>query len=439
MNLRNTYRAYVLAVIWLVLLLRFVDLQVIAVLMESIKKEFAVSDTQLGLLTGFAFSVFYGALGIPVAYLADRSNRVNIIAVAVGVWSAMTAACALASTFAMLLIARLGVGIGEAGGNAPAYSLISEYFPAQRRASIFAILNSAVPIGVFTGFMIGGFVNVHFGWRAAFWAVGLPGLAVALLARFTIRDPRTSTTDRPPGAQRPADLLLSDTLGALWHKRSYRHLVLATSIFTAGAMGSGIWLPSFFIRVHHMPPAQVATWLACIYGGAGLVGVLTGGALTDRLVARTGDSRWYVRLPGICSAAILPFAFFVYLWPDPITALVVHIGTVTLMHMWMGPAYGTVQSLAGPKRRSMAAAVNMLAINLIAYGLGPLAVGWLSDTLHPSLGDQSLRYAILGVVATTYSWAAVHFFLAAKTVSQEIEGETIEEEDELVVGASARA
>lgn len=432
-QLRGTYRAYVLAVIWFVLLLRFVDLQVISVLMESIKKEFVISDTELGLLTGFAFSIFYGALGIPVAFLADRSDRVTIISVAVGLWSAMTAACGIASTFPLLLMARLGVGIGEAGGTAPAYSLISDCFPAQRRASIFAILNSAVPMGVFVGFIVGGFVNVHFGWRAAFCVVGLPGVIVALLARLTIRDPRYAPGRSVPA--KPSDPSLSGSLRGLLRKRSYRHLVLATSIFTMGAMGSGIWIPSFFIRVHHMPSAQVAVWLACIYGGGGLVGVLSGGAIADRIVARTGDRRWYVWIPAICSAAILPFAFLVYLWPTPIPALLMHVGTAVLMHMWMGPAYGTVQNLAGPRHRAMAAAVNMLAINLIAYGLGPLAVGMASDALHGMLGDQSLRYSILTVVVIAYSWAAVHFLLAAKTVNQEIVSETTDEEP-LAAGVS---
>jgi len=423
---RRAYRAYVLAVIWFVLLLRFLDLQVIAVLMESIKREFAISDTQLGLLTGFAFSVFYGTLGIPVAFLADRSNRVTIIAAAVSVWSAMTAACGLASTFPLLLMARLGVGIGEAGGNAPAYSLISDYFPARRRAFIFAILNSAVPVGTFTGLIIGGIVSARLGWRAAFWAVGLPGLAIGLLALLTVHDPRRARGRAP--VQRVSTSSISKDLRALLDKRSYRHLVLATSLFTLGALGSGIWIPSFFIRVHHLPSAQVATWLACIYGGGGLIGALTGGILADHLVARTHDCRWHVWIAGICSAATLPFTFFVYLWPDPITALLMHTGATILMHMWMGPAYGLVQSLAGPQRRTMAAAVNMLAINLLAYGLGPLLVGTGSDALRAILGNQSLRYSILTVVVLAYGWAAAHFFIAAKTVRHEIEVESSDDE-----------
>lgn len=419
------YTVYVTAIVWCVLLLRFMDLQIIAVVIDPIKRQFGVSDTELGLLTGFAFSALYGGLGIPVGRVADTRNRVTILSIAVGLWSAMTAFCGLASTFTQLIAARIGVGIGESGGTGPAYSLISDYYPAEKRPSVFAVLNSSVPVAVFMGFMVGGFVNAHFGWRAAFCVVGLPGVLVAILVRLTIREPRvTCGTFSITNASATGFLV---TLGDLWRKRAYRHLVLATSIFTMGAMGSGIWLPSFFIRVHHMPSAQVAVWLAFIYGGAGLAGVLLGGLITERVVERTGDARWYVRVPAVCSAAILPIAVFVYLWRDPIVALLAHIGTTALMHSWMGPAYGTIQNLAGAQRRGVASAVNMLAINLIAYGFGPLSVGMASDTLGRFVGDQSLRYSILAVVVITYAWAGIHFLLAARTIREELEIDSSEQ------------
>jgi len=231
-EISNAYRSYVIAVIWLVMLLRFVDLQIIAVLLESIRAEFRVSDTQLGLLSGFAFALFYGTLGIPIAWLADRYNRRNIIAAAVGLWSAMTAVCGLAQSFLALLLARVGVGVGEAGGAPPSYSLISDYVRPEKRGTVFALLNSSVPVGLFIGFLVGGWVNEYHGWRAAFMVVGLPGIAVALLVRFTLREPpRGHSEQRTAGAPSP----LSETLRYLWSVRAYRHLVLATSIFTLGA------------------------------------------------------------------------------------------------------------------------------------------------------------------------------------------------------------
>ena len=411
------YLNYVVAVLWVVMLLRFVDLQIVAVLLESIRREFEVSDTLLGLMTGSAFAIFYGTLGVPIAWLADRYNRRNIIVASVGLWSAMTALCGFAGSFTALFIARMGVGVGEAGGQPPAYSLVSDYVPPEKRSSVLAILNSAVPFGVFCGFIIGGWVNQHYGWRAAFMVVGLPGVLIALLIWLTVREPPRGLSDNRTDV---APVPLGESLGYLWRTRSYRHLVLATTIFTLGAIGSGIWIPSFFVRVHGMANAEVAVWLAFIYGGGGVLGAMLGGYLADRLVARNNDKRWYAWLSAIAAAAILPFSFFVYLWPDPVTALLVHIGTTILMHSWMGPAYGTVQSIAGLPRRAMAAAVNGFAVNLLALGLGPLIVGAASDYFNARFGENSLRYSILAVVVVCYSWAALHFFLASRTLRQDL-------------------
>lgn len=410
----NGYRNYVVALIWLVLLLRFVDLQIIAVLLESIKKEFNFSDTQLGLLSGIAFALFYATLGVPIAWLADRYNRRNIIAVAIGVWSFMTALCGMATGFVSLFLARVGVGVGEAGGMPPSYSLISDYFSPAKRGTIFALLNSSVPLGVFVGFMVGGWVNEYHGWRAAFMVVGVPGVLVALLIRFTLREPPRGFSDN---RKSPITALrFKDTLKYLLHLRSYRHIVLATSIITLGAIGSGIWIPSFFIRIHGMGIAEVGTWLAFIYGGGGAIGTMLGGVLADGLSRRTGDQRWYMWLCAIATICILPFAFFVYLWPNPVQALMVHIGTTILMHMFMGPAYGTVQNLAGVQLRAMAAALNLLFVNLIALGLGPLFIGMASDYFNAQFGVNALRYSILTVVVIAFSWASVHFYLAARTL-----------------------
>jgi predicted MFS family arabinose efflux permease len=414
----DAYRAYVLGLIWIVLMLRFVDLQIISVLLEGIRAEFLLTDTQLGLLTGFAFAVFYGALGIPVAWLADRYNRRNIIAAAVGLWSLMTAVCGAATSFMSLFLARVGVGVGEAGGTAPTYSLICDYFPRKRRATIFAALNCSIPVGVFVGFLVGGYVGATYGWRAAFMAVGIPGVLVALLVYFTVKEPPRGLSEQAPALAKPPPF--RETLGYLMRLRSYRHFVLASSIFTMGAMGSGIWIPSFFIRVHGMSAAEVGIWLACIYGGGGLIGALAGGYFADRAVERTGDQRWYAWLGAFTTISILPFSLFVYLWPNPTQALLVHIGTTLLMHAWMGPLYGTIQTLAGVQRRAMAAAINMLTINLIAYSMGPLLVGMASDFLTPQLGSESLRYSILAVVALAYTWAGLHFLLAARTLRHDL-------------------
>jgi len=417
-GLADTYTRYVLAVVWVTLVLRIVDIQIVSVLLEPIRREFQVSDTQLGLLSGFAFSVLYGALGIPVAWLADRKNRRTIIATAVAVWSAMTAACGFANSFMWLSLARAGVGVGEAGGTAPAYSLVSDLVPARKRATAFALLSASVPAGIFVGLLVGGWANEYYGWRSAFFLLGIVGISVALLVRLTVREPPR----RMPASYRgeAAPLRFGEALRRLAKNRSYRHLVAASSIFTAGAMGSGMWIASFFIRVHQIPPAEAATWLALIYGGGGIAGSVLGGLLADRMVAKTGDARWYARLSALVTLGILPFAALVYLWGGPTQALLLHVGAVVLMHMWMGPTYGTIQNLVEPRARATAAAVNMLVINVIAYGAGPLLVGIASDALSSRVGADSLRYSIFAVVVITYAWAAVHFFLAGKTLTKDL-------------------
>ena len=413
----SRYRYYVLGVIWIVMLLRFIDLQIVAVLLESIRAEFQVSDTQLGLLSGTAFAIFYATLGLPVAWLADRHNRRTIVASCLGLWSLMTALCGMAGSFFTLLLARLGVGVGEAGGAPPSYALLSDYFPAHQRSTVFAFLNTSVPMGVFAGYIIGGFINASFGWRATMLIIGGFGVLVALLVWLTVREPVRGSAD---GLHAGAAPRFVDTVRYLCGTPAYRHLVCAASIATLGAAGSGIWIVSFFIRVHELPPVQVTTWLAFIYGGGGLAGALLGGFAADRLAKGRRDARWQVWLPALALVSILPFSFFVYLWPNPVAALLVHTCTTFLMHSWMGPCYGTVQTLAGVARRAMAAAINLLVINLLALGLGPLLVGAMSDYFSERFGDDSLRYSILALVSVTYTWSAVHFLLAGRTIRRDL-------------------
>jgi MFS family permease len=412
------YRYYVLAIVWLVLLFRFIDLQIISVLLESIRAEFKVTDTQLGLLSGTSFALLYGILGIPVAWMADKRSRRSIIAVCLALWSGMTALCALAAGFASLFIARMGVGIGEAGGQPPSYSLICDYFPVAKRSTVFAILNSSLGVGVFVGFLVGGWVNAKYGWRVAFLVVGAAGLIVAILVRLTVKEPRRGVFDRGATIERPGASI--DTFHRLWSIRSYRQLVLASSIFTLGSVGSGIWNASFFIRVHHMSASQVAIWLACIYGAGGLIGAPIGGILADRLSRRADDNRWQAWVPAFATVLILPLSFFVYLWPNPIASLLVQVGITILMYAWGGPTYATIQNLAGPARRALAAAINQLIINIVAIGLGPLIVGVMSDYFRDHFADNSLRYSLLAIVTIAYIWAAGHFFTAARTLRQDL-------------------
>ncbi|MGV3593421.1 MAG: spinster family MFS transporter [Gammaproteobacteria bacterium] len=405
------YRWYVLALLWCVALLRFVDLQILAVLLEPIRAEFQLNDTELALLGGLAFALFYGALGLPVAWLADRFDRRAIIAAAVTLWSLMTALCGFATSFAALFLARIGVGIGEAGAYPPSTSLLADYFPPQQRGRACAILASAIPAGVFVGYLVGGTVSAAWGWRAALMVVGVPGIALGLLTLLTMREPpRGAFDDLRSGCSAPP---FGECLASLLREPAYRHVVAGACLFTLGATGSGIWIASYFIRHHGFSAAQIGTWLAFLYGGGGLCGALLGGWLGQRCGRHAGDPAGFARVCCWSLLGTLPFVPLVFLNAAPHAALMLHLPIVVLMHMNTGPVLTLIQQRAGPARRAVAHAVSVLVSNVVALPLGPLVVGIFSDSFTPLLGTRALGIAIAGLLVLAWSWSAWHFHRAA--------------------------
>jgi predicted MFS family arabinose efflux permease len=417
------YPLYVLTLLWLVALLRFVDLQILAVLLEPIRAEFLLSDTQLALLGGLAFALLYGVLGLPVAWAADRFDRRAIIAAAVTLWSLMTALCGFAVSFLTLFLARIGVGIGEAGAYPPSTSLLADYFPPAQRGRVYAVLASAIPAGVFTGFLIGGVVSQLWGWRVAMQVVGLPGMALGLLVLLTVREPVRGALDPAP-AQSPA-LPFFACVRSLWRSPSYRHVVGGACLYTLGAYGSGVWLPSYFIRHHGFSVAQIGVWMALLYGGGGLCGALAGGWLGERLCKRNGDMLCFARLSAWSLLLTLPLLPFVLLGGNPYLALALHLPVVILMHMNIGPVLTLIQHLAGAQRRAVAHAVSVLVSNVIALPLGPLFIGVLSDRFSASLGTQTLGVMILLLLLPVWSGAAWHFHAAARTTAAETQAASL--------------
>jgi predicted MFS family arabinose efflux permease len=407
----SRYRWYVLTLLWWVAVLRFVDMQILAVLLEPIRAEFLLSDTQLALLGGLAFALFYGVLGLPVAWLADRWNRRTIIAIAVSLWSLMTALCGLAASFTSLFFARIGVGIGEAGAYPPSTSLLADYFPPQQRIRIYALLASAIPAGVFVGYAVGGYVSQWWGWRAAMFVVGLPGILLGLLILLTVREPQRGFFDGPTAALAAPGFI--DGMRSLVSNRVYLHVVAGACLFTLGATGSGVWIASYFIRHHGFSGAQIGLWLALLYGGGGLCGALAGGWCAERLNRRASDGSGYARLCCWSLLGALPFVPLVFLNASPYAALALHLPIVVLMHMNTGPVLTLLQQIAGPGRRALAHAMSVLVSNVVALPLGPLAVGMFSDRFGPVLGTQALGIAITGLVLLTWSWSAWHFRQAA--------------------------
>jgi predicted MFS family arabinose efflux permease len=412
------YRRYVLVLLLLVYIFNFVDRQILSVLLQSIKQEFSFSDTQLGLLGGIAFALFYSIVGFPMAWMADRFNRRNIMAISLGLWSLMTATCGLATGFVSLFLTRVGVGVGEAGGMPPSYSMIADYFPPERRATAMAVFGMGIPFGVLTGFLLGGWVNEFFGWRSAFMVVGIPGVLLALLVGITLREPPRGVFDKQQGPDAPPSILA--TVRHLWVLPACRHLCLAASLYGLAAWGAGVWQPSFFMRIHHMSSGQAGTWLALVFGLSGATGAFLGGAVGDRLYQATQDVRWYAWISAGGVLVSIPFVFLVYLWPTPIPALLFLIIPTIFGHMYLGPVMALLLGIAGAQRRAVASAVYAFVLNLFSMGVGPLLVGLSSDHLQPRYGNAGLRYSILTLVVVATSWAAVHFLLAARTIRADL-------------------
>ena len=417
----DRYRRYVLGLLVVVYVFNFIDRQILTILLEPIKRDLDLSDGALGFLSGLAFALFYSTLGVPIARWADRGVRRSIIAGALFLWSGMTALTGLAQSFWQLALARVGVGVGEAGCSPPAHALISDYFPADRRATALSIYALGIPIGSAIGVLTGGWVNEFFGWRVAFAVVGVPGLLLAAVVRWTLREPPRGLADGRAPEPAPAGESALLVFRFMLRLPSFRHLSLAGALHAFYGYGAAAFIPAFLIRVHGFETGELATWLALLIAVFGALGTYLGGRVGDWL-ARRGDPRWYMWVPAVATLATVPFVLGFYLWPSGYVALLFHVPTSIASAMWLGPTFATTQNLAPLRMRATASALLLLIVNLIGLGMGPWAVGALSDALAVGLGVEAIRYALLGVVLAGSLWSAVHYFLAARTLRADLAG-----------------
>ncbi|NBB24933.1 MFS transporter [Porphyrobacter sp. SLTP] len=399
--------------LWILLVVyvfNFIDRQIVNILAEPIARDLDLSDTQIGLMTGLAFALFYTVLGIPIARFADRgtTSRPKVIALALAVWSAMTALCGLAQNFAQLLLARIGVGVGEAGCTPPAHSLISDMVPPERRASALAFYSLGIPVGTLMGMMIGGTLADHVGWREAFVIVGLPGVALALVVLLVIKDPRHSDAAAIlRGKNQPAALPLGQAVAEVMRSRAFVLLLFAGSAASFLAYGKTTWTTIFFQRTHDLTPGQVGLWFGLLGGAAGILGTWAGGYLADRFGAK--NRRHVLSAPAIGMALAVPIAIAAYHAPSwPLALALLFIPTV-FNSFYYGPTYSAAQGLVPVRARAIAAASLLFFQNLIGLGLGPLFFGMLSDWLQPTYGADSVRYvlygaAVLGLVPAFFFW-----------------------------------
>lgn len=400
---------YALVMLTIVYAFNFIDRQILVILQEPIKNDMGLSDAQLGLLSGFSFALVYITAGIPIAYWADRMNRRNIITAALAVWSGMTALSGLAQNYSQLLLARIGVGIGEAGGSPPAHAMISDYYPPERRGTALAIYSTGVHIGILMGFLLGGFISQAFGWRAAFMVVGIPGVLFAIVFWLTVKEPRRGRWETAAEAAYKPDL--KETIARLRSYRSFWYLAAATGLMSFAGYGNGNFAPSFLIRSHGLSVAEVGIVLAIFGGGAGLLGTFLGGYISDRLAVK--DKRWYLWCPAIAGIIAFPLGFPYLLLENTTLAVGFMFFTTMAVNTYLGPCLAVSHTLVPPAMRALTSAVLFFVLNLIGLGLGPLTAGLLSDYLTGIYGSDGLRYAML-IVGLLSTPAVLLFFLAAR-------------------------
>lgn len=411
------YRYYVLAILTIVYMFNFVDRQLLVILQEPIKADLHLSDSQLGLLTGFAFALFYVICGLPIARWADKGVRRDIISLALTVWSVMTAASGLAGNYVHLLLARIGVGVGEAGGSPPAHSMISDIFSKKKRASALSIYSIGIYIGILVGFALGGWIADTFDWRLAFFVVGLPGILLALVVRFTIREPERGWSEGSEGTATAAPPL-SQVARHLWRRPSFRFIALGASLQAFIIYGVGNWFPSYFLRNFDISLTTIGAWMALTSGLGGGTGSFFGGWISDKLGDH--DLRWYLWAPALLVLLVVP-VLIVALTTDHLYLALVLTGPFNfLTAAYLGAVIAVSHNLVSLRMRALTSAILFFVLNLIGLGLGPLVIGMLSDAFSAAGMPSPLGTAMLicGVLAA--SGACLLYVLAARTVRDDV-------------------
>ena len=402
------YGWYVLIVLSLVNMMNYMDRMLLSVLLPEIRRDIALNDTQLGLLTGFAFSIFYASFGLPLARLADVWVRRNIIGIALIFWSLMTAAAGAAQTFSHLLLARIGLAIGEAGCIPPSHSLISDYVPAERRPSAFAIYTAGATAGIIAGLALGGVLSSLIGWRLTFIVLGMPGVLLGLLILFTVREPPHGRLDDDNAPKDAPPLRRS--LAFFRSQQSFRCLVGYFAVVTLSASGFSQWMPSFYSRSFEMSQGQIGVFFGFVFGAGSAVGTIAGGFIGERLMKSN-------RLHGVslCMATVLlafPLWVGVFLSQIAWLSLVFNFAAATIVMAPNGVAFAMVQAVTPSRLRALAIAIVMFAASLIGMGAGPVLIGTISDFLAEAHGVESLRYALLS--STFLTLLALPFLIALR-------------------------
>ena len=399
-------RSYTLFMLVLVFTSSHVDRQIMGILGQPIKESLLITDTQLGLLTGIMFAVFYATLGMPMAMWADRNNRRNLISFSVFLWSLMTALCAAATNFMQLLLLRIGVGVGEAGSNPPSHSMIADLYPPEKRSTAMAIFGTGINWGILIGFLVGGWINEWYGWRTAFVVVGLPGIFLAILVRYTVKEPPRGYSEALK-QETPAPAF-REVATFIWRSAVLRHIIAAGALVSFAGYASVIWVPIYLVRIHGMGTGEVGSYLALLIGVGGAIGIYLGGRIADFMAAKRGQ-QWLPWVVAVSSLITLPMLYLTFMATTPMGAIAAYALPAMLGTLYVAPGFALIQNSTPLEMRSVAAAINLFITNIIGLGLGPFTVGFFSDVFSSTHGEDGLRWGLATTILILL-WGVLHYW-----------------------------
>jgi len=412
----HKHSGYVLFVLSLVSFFNYADRAIISMLLQPIKEDLLLSDTQLGFLTGFAFAIIYAICGIPLARLADKKSRVAMLSVIMVFWTAMTALCGAAQNFVHLFLARVGVGVGEAGCFPASTSLLCDYFPQERRAFALGMFQSAGALGVMVAMMLSGYIADTFGWRWAFFVISAPGLLVAALVWFTVQDGRRANLNREVIQEKSISPSWLEAVSILLRRPTYRKILMAYSLGYFALYGITQWIPTYIVRYHGISLTDIGLYYGFTVGLGGFIGSVVGSVFSVKLIAR--NRRWELYIPCLAFSVSAPLFALVFFLPTFHSILICIFFAGLISSIGLGPGYASVQSVAEPHLRATAVAIVLFFIALIGQGAGPFMVGFFSDYLAQYYGEDSLQVSLIGSTVIIFI-AAFYYYLASKTLEQD--------------------